>query len=81
MYIIYGKENCPYCVKAKNLLESKKIEYNYETLGEDFDKEWLVKFIQENFSVTPRTMPQIVKKSINTGFVYIGGYEQLKEII
>ena len=35
MITVYGKHGCGYCVKAKNLLESKKIPFTYITLGED----------------------------------------------
>ena len=35
MITVYGKHNCGYCTKAKNLLESKKIPFTYLTIGED----------------------------------------------
>lgn len=37
MITIYSKENCPRCVVAKNLLESKGIEYEVKMAGVDYD--------------------------------------------
>ena len=35
MITVYGKDNCGYCTKAKNLLESRSIPFTYLTVGED----------------------------------------------
>ena len=42
-YTIYSQDKCPYCLKAKNLLESKKIKYKeikveYEDINDIFKK-------------------------------------------
>ena len=70
-YKIYTKENCPWCVKAKQLLNSVGVEYEELKLGVDFTREDLQKLLPETL---PLTAPQI--------FVYnkrIGGYEDLAE--
>ena len=54
MIEIYGKDNCPYCDKAKALCEQKGYEYTYKQLGTDFTREELM----EQFP-TARTFPQI----------------------
>lgn len=64
---IWGKENCPYCTKAKALVEAKKMQYVYKQLGVDFTREQVF----EEFP-NARTFPQI---KINNE--PIGGYQEL----
>ena len=33
MITIYGKTNCGFCTKAKDLVESKKFKYEYKDVG------------------------------------------------
>lgn len=67
MFVIYGKESCPYCVKAKEFLDEKKLKYEYIGL-DDADK--LAAFKAENPKV--KTVPYILKD----GYA-IGGYSDL----
>lgn len=76
MYIIYGKEDCTYCEAAKNLLDSKGIEYEYKQVGRDISKEHLVAACQE-YGVIPRTVPQIFKVDYEKT-EYVGGFTELK---
>ena len=69
--VIYSRDNCSYCVYAKNLLEQKKIPYEEQKLGVHFDRERLVEMFP-----TAKTFPVITVD----GF-YIGGYSQLTEMI
>ena len=39
--IIYGKDNCPHCVRAKEFAISKGLPFVYKTLGEGYTKEEL----------------------------------------
>ena len=55
MIEIYGKDNCPYCDKAKALCERIGEEYEYKLLGFDFTREEMM----ETFP-TARTFPQII---------------------
>ena len=64
---IWGKENCPYCTKAKALVEAKNMSYVYKQLGVDFTREQVF----EEFP-SARTFPQI---KINNE--PIGGYQEL----
>lgn len=42
---IYSKEDCPWCVRAKDLMENLNMEYVEYVLGRDFDRtEFLNKF-------------------------------------
>ena len=38
-YVIYSRDNCPWCERAKSLLESKGLSYEELKLGIDYDKE------------------------------------------
>ena len=67
MIEIFGKPMCPFCEKAKQLCETRELEYTYKSLGTDYTKEELL----ENFPGA-RTVPQI---RINGQA--IGGYDKL----
>ena len=38
-FTVYSKDNCPYCVKVKQVLELTDSQFVMYTLGEDFTKE------------------------------------------
>ena len=67
---IYVKDYCPYCTRAKALLNSKNIPF--ETVDIEKDQNFAEKlFAQTGF----RTVPQIF-----IGDECIGGYTQLAEL-
>ena len=51
--VVYGKPNCPFCEKAKDILNNKNIEYKYIDISED---EQAYKFIKvdNGFSTVPQ---------------------------
>lgn len=51
---IYGKENCPNCVKAKTLCSMKKVQFNYLTFGIDYTKEELESKLGKKVSSVPQ---------------------------
>ena len=69
--VMYTKEDCSYCVKAKELLKSQGKEYIEQTLEKDFTRPAL-KAIFPN----AKTFPVITIDNI-----YIGGYEELYELL
>jgi len=69
---IYSKPNCPFCVRAKKLLDEKGIGYVEESAVEKRDE--LINRVTAITGVAPRTVPQIWLED-----VYIGGYENLVE--
>lgn len=68
---IYTKEDCAYCVNAKNLLRMHKKEFVEYKLNEDFTRDILLSKFPE-----ARTFPVIVIDGFN-----IGGYDQLQRQI
>jgi len=71
---IYTKPNCPYCVKAKELLTEKNIKYNEIYVGTNgVSKEDIQNVLKKmGVSVEVRTVPQIIISN-----EYVGGYTDL----
>jgi glutaredoxin 3 len=67
--VVWSKNQCPYCVQAKSLLEMKGIEYEERNVQEDWTKEQLLEAVP-----TARTLPQIFLDDN-----YIGGFTELKK--
>lgn len=78
--IVFSKEKCDYCDKAKNLLSDKSLEFRELSLESDFkgDKEAFIAAISEKMPDGQEfdTVPQIFM-----GSRYIGGYTQLVRVI
>ena len=68
---IYGKEQCPFCTKAKGLAEREGHEFTYKQLGIDFE---FPEFM-ETFP-TARTFPQIIVDGEK-----VGGYTEYEALI
>ncbi len=69
--VVYSKPNCPYCVKAKRLLDQMELPFTERVVGVDATREQLLEA-----APNARTVPQI----IIDGKV-IGGYDQLATYI
>jgi glutaredoxin len=69
--IIYGKNDCPFCDKAKRFCEAHKIEYTYLNLGQDFSIEDVLKL-----NPLAKSFPQIFEDS----GVSVGGYDDLYQM-
>ena len=66
--IIWSKDQCPYCVNAKALLERKGIEYEERKIGEGYTKEDLLEAVP-----SARTVPQIFLDG-----ELVGGFTELR---
>jgi glutaredoxin 3 len=68
--IVWSKDQCPYCVQAKSLLESKGIEYEERNIMHGtYTKEQLLEAVP-----TARTLPQIFLDE-----EYVGGFNELRK--
>ena len=69
--VIYGKTQCPYCVKARMVCEQRGFDYEYYEMGKDFHLDFmLLKF------PNAKTFPQIVVDG-----THVGGYTDLMELL
>jgi len=66
--IIWSRDNCPYCVNAKALLEQKGIEYEERKIGDGYTKEDLLEVVPD-----ARTVPQIFLDG-----ELVGGFTELR---
>lgn len=69
---IYSKPNCPFCVKAKALLEKNAISYT--ELSAVTEREALIERVERATGQTPKQVPQIFIDG-----QHIGGHDQLVE--
>lgn len=67
--IIWSKDFCGYCERAKRLLEQKGIKYEERKIGGGYTKEQLLEAVP-----TARTVPQIFIDG-----EYVGGYTELQQ--
>lgn len=68
MIEIYSKDNCSFCIKAKNILNSMKLSYRDYVVERDVSREYIL----EKFP-NARSYPIVV---VNGEF--IGGYLELE---
>lgn len=74
-YVIYSKDECNYCTKAKELLNLYNLPYTEYKFGVHFTKDTLrEKLLKEN--VTDLTVPQIYYNG-----KYIGGHDRLVQYL
>lgn len=67
--IVWSQENCPFCVKAEQLLEEHGVEVEKRELN---GTDWTVKQLRESVPHA-RTVPQIFIDN-----EYVGGYDDLE---
>lgn len=63
---VIGTQSCPFCLRAKSLLENKELPHGYIDITHDEERR------RELKSAGYKTVPQIWH-----GEAYIGGFEQL----
>lgn len=68
---VYFKDGCPFCVKAKNLLKAKGLDFKEYKIGENgIDKEYL----QSKAGKPVSTVPQIFINGL-----HVGGFTDLEK--
>lgn len=68
---IYSKPNCPWCVKAKELMNRLHLKYDEMVLEQDYTRDYLRLLVPENI---PLTVPQIFVDGNR-----VGGYEEFAD--
>ena len=69
--IVWSKNQCPYCVQAKNLLQSRGIDYEERNINENYDRDDLLAAVPG-----ARTVPQIFLDD-----KLIGGFTELRQYL
>jgi glutaredoxin 3 len=67
--IVWSKDQCPYCVQAKSLLEMKDIEFEEKNINHGYTREQLLEAVPN-----ARTVPQIFLDD-----KLIGGFTELRQ--
>lgn len=67
---VYTKPNCPFCVRAKMLLDKQGVGYTEVSAVEQRDQ--LIESVTKITGEAPKSVPQIW-----LGDTYIGGYTEL----
>ena len=68
---VYSKDNCSYCTKAINLLETTDLEVTEMKLDKDFSRDEILEWFPD-----ARTFPIITLDN-----QWIGGYNELVEVV
>jgi glutaredoxin len=71
--IVYTKDNCVWCVRAKELLNKLHISYEEKKLGTDYTKDDLIKLLGRENNIT---VPQVL-----TDGKLIGGFDALSQYL
>jgi glutaredoxin 3 len=74
---IYTRDNCRFCVLAKELLKENKINFNEIKLNDINTKYQLYNILSKKFKREIKTLPQII---INSN-VLVGGYTELYNLL
>ena len=74
-YVLFMKEECPYCVKARQLLEEK--DQNFKIVSFEPDQESVLTEIKDAYDWP--TVPMIFKIDDDKKINFIGGYSDLVE--
>jgi len=76
---IFSKKLCPYCTKAKELLDSKGIQYEEVEVGIEATKEDIQEIV-DNMGIDTeiKTVPQIFLIH-NNKIEFIGGFTELNK--
>lgn len=75
--VIYSKPNCPWCVKAKELMKKLNLKYQEKVLDVDYTRDELRELVNGSAPVSmtpPLTVPQIFVDSHR-----VGGYEDFAD--
>ena len=79
-WTIYTKSGCPYCLRAKDLLNLNMIEYDLidcdEILRDPNTKEEFLSYIESRANIKHRTFPIVFNHD-----VFIGGFDKTTEYI
>lgn len=74
-YVLFIKNTCPFCVKAKDLLEEKK--QNFKVVSFEEDQQAILQEIKQAYEWP--TVPMIFQVEDDAKINFIGGFTDLVE--
>ena len=75
-YILFTRDNCPFCVEAQALLEQKGLDY--KTVNFAPEQSLILKEIKEAYQWN--TVPMIFQRE-GTMIEFVGGYTDLEKLL
>jgi len=75
-YIVYVRDNCPFCVKSEELLHAKNLNHKIVNFSED--QVDILDEIKTAYSWS--TVPMIFRREKNN-IEFIGGYTDLEKLL
>lgn len=72
-YVVFGRDDCPFCTKAENLLQEKEKEHKIVNFTES--QQDILQKIKD--SCNWKTVPMIFQVSKDTNIKFLGGYTEL----
>jgi len=80
---MYSKPQCPFCVKAKDLLNQNDISFDEYEVGVSVTKQDIQSRVDAmGLDITISTVPQIFAQLENKNdWAYIGGYVELRKFL
>ena len=72
-YVLFAREDCPYCIKAKELLSTQ--EASFHIINFEEDQQWALEKVKQ-FCDWP-TVPMIMQIKDQGERNFIGGYTDL----
>jgi|TARA_R110002074_G_scaffold330599_2_gene501113 glutaredoxin 3 len=74
-YVLFIKESCPFCIKAKEILELKKVEFKVVNFEEDQTN--ILQDIKEAYEWP--TVPMIFQVKEGSTIKFVGGFSDLEK--
>lgn len=79
-YIVFGKKDCPYCVKAKEILIKNNIPHEFYDINNHLNiikKNEYLNNLYERGKIASSTVPKVFKKNDKGEYNFIGGSMEL----
>lgn len=78
IFVIYGKDNCPHCVRAKEFAKAQLLHFMYLTLDKNYTKEQLV---AKCAPIVPSSVPRIFMETKAGSETYIGTADEFIDFV
>jgi glutaredoxin 1 len=82
-FIVFGKPECGYCVRAKRALDTQRCSYDFVDVREGGNREEMIAYLHRaGVAPVPATVPQVFRLARDgSGAEYIGGFDRLSAFL